>query len=177
MYLTNGLLLLQVGGLAEKEYFFTYTTRGTSGNVIRKKQEIHEYIFVDPFALMALDTSNGKIIWQFKKFKQHFLTLVDSIGRLFVVDEKKLNIYNIRDGENILSISLEKDRVGKPLQMKSIGNNLIIACTNGITCHSMNDGSFLWSTPFHKNPTILNSAKIINDKAFITNGIGKTGIF
>jgi outer membrane protein assembly factor BamB len=137
----DGKVLLQIGGIVEKQYI--KTTR-TADQVI--KEAIIEFENVNPCGIQAIDASNGKLIWESERFRKGITNMISFNGNTIVCSGKALYSLDIASGKEKYEVPVAKGGVGLATQIQPFKDNVIVVVgEKGVSTFDVNSGDLLHS--------------------------------
>ncbi len=90
----EGKVLLQVGGVVEKQYIKIHRT---ADQVITER--VIEFENVNPCGIQALNASDGKLVWESERFRKGITNMISFNGNTIVCSGKALYSLDIATGK------------------------------------------------------------------------------
>jgi outer membrane protein assembly factor BamB len=104
-----------------------------------------KYKWVGNFGVLALDLTDGKVIWEHKKLSDQITNVEVSGDKVFFADAKKLYAANLSDGELIKSADVKKIKCGAPFEIVVNGDHVFCIGQQGLGSVRSTDFSLDWS--------------------------------
>jgi outer membrane protein assembly factor BamB len=139
MTVIDGKVLLQIGGVVEKQYI---QTRRTADQVIT------EYVIafdnVKPCGIQALNTSDGKLVWESERFKRGITNAIALNGDYIVCSGKELYSMDIASGKEKYEVPVSKGGVGLAQKILPFKENVIVVVgEKGVSTFDVTNGALL----------------------------------
>jgi outer membrane protein assembly factor BamB len=139
MTVIDGKVLLQIGGVVEKQYI---QTRRTADQVIT------EYVIafdnVKPCGIQALNTSDGKLVWESERFKRGITNAIALKGDYIVCSGKELYSMDIASGKEKYEVPVSKGGVGLAQKILPFKENVIVVVgEKGVSTFDVTNGALL----------------------------------
>ena len=132
-------ILLQIGGIVEKQ--FIKVTR-TADQVIT--HYIIEFENVNPCGVQALNTSDGKLVWESERFRKGITNMISFGGNTIVCSGKALYSLDIDTGKEKYEVPVAKGGVGLATQIQPFKDDVIVVVgEKGVSTFNANSGELL----------------------------------
>lgn len=132
-------ILLQIGGIVEKQ--FIKVTR-TADQVIT--HYIIEFENVNPCGVQALNTSDGKLVWESERFRKGITNMISFGGNTIVCSGKALYSLDIATGKEKYEVPVAKGGVGLATQIQPFKDDVIVVVgEKGVSTFNANSGELL----------------------------------
>ncbi|HWS00999.1 MAG TPA: PQQ-binding-like beta-propeller repeat protein [Prolixibacteraceae bacterium] len=139
MAVIDGKVLLQIGGIVEKQYI---QVRRTPDKVIT--EYIIEFENVKPCGIQALNTSDGKLVWESERFKKGITNAIALNGDYIVCSGKELYSLDIASGKEKYEVPVSKGGVGLAQGILPFKDNVIVVVgEKGVSTFNITDGALL----------------------------------
>lgn len=137
----DGKVLLQIGGVVEKQYI--KTTR-VGDQVVT--EHVIEFDNVNPCGIQALNTSDGKLVWESERFRKGITNMISFNGNTIVCSGKALYSLDIATGKEKYEVPVAKGGVGLATQIQPFKDNVIVVVgEKGVSTFDVNSGELLHS--------------------------------
>jgi len=141
MSIVDGKVLLQIGGVVEKQY--TKTQR--SGDQVVTISVI-EFENVNPCGIQALNASDGKLGWESERFRKGITNMISFGGNTIVCSGKALYSLDVATGKEKYEVPVAKGGVGLATQIQPFKDNVIVVVgEKGVSTFDVNSGDLLHS--------------------------------
>ena len=141
MSIVDGKLLLQIGGVVEKQY--TKTQR--SGDQVVTISVV-EFENVNPCGIQALNASDGKLVWESERFRKGITNMITFGGNTIVSSGKALYSLDVATGKEKYEVPVAKGGVGLATQIQPFKDNVIVVVgEKGVSTFDVNSGDLLHS--------------------------------
>jgi len=135
----DGKVLLQIGGVVEKQYIKTVRTADQVYNV-----PVIEFDNVNPCGIQALDASSGKLVWESERFRKGITNMISFGGNTIVSSGKALYSLDIATGKEKYEVPVAKGGVGLATQIQPFKENVIVVIgEKGVSTFDANSGELL----------------------------------
>jgi outer membrane protein assembly factor BamB len=132
-------ILLQIGGIVEKQ--FIKVTR-TADQVIT--HYIIEFENVNPCGIQALNTSDGKLVWESERFRKGITNMISFGGNTIVCSGKALYSLDVATGKEKYEVPVAKGGVGLATQIQPFKDDVIVVVgEKGVSTFNANSGELL----------------------------------
>jgi len=139
MEIVDGKVLLQIGGVVEKQYLKTVRTADQVYTVA-----VVEFDNVNPCGIQALDASSGKLIWESERFRKGITNMISFGGNTIVSSGKSLYSLDINTGKDKYEVPVSKGGVGLATQIQPFKENIIVVVgEKGVSTFDANSGELL----------------------------------
>ena len=139
MSIVDGKVLLQIGGVVEKQY--TKTQR--SGDQVVTISVI-EFENVNPCGIQALNVSDGKLAWESERFRKGITNMISFGGNTIVCSGKALYSLDIATGKEKYEVPVAKGGVGLATQIQPFKDDVIVVVgEKGVSTFNANSGELL----------------------------------
>jgi len=139
MSIVDGKVLLQIGGVVEKQY--TKTQR--SGDQVVTISVI-EFENVNPCGIQALNTSDGKLVWESERFRKGITNMISFGGNTIVCSGKALYSLDVATGKEKYEVPVAKGGVGLATQIQPFKDDVIVVVgEKGVSTFNANSGELL----------------------------------
>jgi len=137
----DGKVLLQIGGVVEKQYIKTVRTGDQVVNI-----SVIEFDNVNPCGIQALNTSDGKLVWESERFRKGITNMISFSGNTIVSSGKALYSLDIATGKEKYEVPVAKGGVGLATQIQPFKENVIVVVgEKGVSTFDVNSGELLHS--------------------------------
>jgi outer membrane protein assembly factor BamB len=119
--IVDGKVLLQIGGIVEKQY--TKIERSGDQSVL---VSVIEYDNVKPCGIQALNASDGKLVWESERFKKGITNGISFNGNNIVCSGKELYSLDIATGKEKYEVPVSKGGVGLATMIQPFKDNVIV---------------------------------------------------
>jgi len=135
----DGKVLLQIGGVVEKQF---------SKTVHSGDQTYTEYVVefenVNPCGIQALNTSDGKLVWESERFRKGITNMISFGGNTIVSSGKALYSLDINTGKEKYEVPVAKGGVGLATQIQPFKDNVIVVVgEKGVSTFDAGSGELL----------------------------------
>lgn len=139
MSIVDGKVLLQIGGVVEKQYI---KTKRVGDQVIT--ETIIEFENVNPCGIQALNTSDGKLVWESERFRKGITNMISFGGNTIVCSGKALYSLDIATGKEKYEVPVAKGGVGLATQIQPFKDDVIVVVgEKGVSTFNANSGELL----------------------------------
>jgi len=139
MEIVDGKVLLQIGGVVEKQYLKTVRTADQVYTVA-----VVEFDNVNPCGIQALNASDGKLIWESERFRKGITNMISFGGNTIVSSGKSLYSLDINTGKDKYEVPVSKGGVGLATQIQPFKENIIVVVgEKGVSTFDANSGELL----------------------------------
>ncbi|MFY9153810.1 MAG: PQQ-binding-like beta-propeller repeat protein [Prolixibacteraceae bacterium] len=141
MTIVDGKVLLQIGGVVEKQYY----------KLVRVgeqwvKEIVVEFENVNPCGIQALNTSDGKLVWESERFRKGITNMITFNGNTIVCSGKALYSLDLATGKEKYEVPVAKGGVGLATQIQPFKNDVIVVVgEKGVSTFDVNSGDLLHS--------------------------------
>lgn len=137
----DGKVLLQIGGVVEKQYIKTVRTADQVYSV-----PVIEFDNVNPCGIQALNASDGKLVWESERFRKGITNMISFGGNTIVCSGKALYSLDIASGKEKYEVPVAKGGVGLATQIQPFKENVIVVVgEKGVSTFDVNSGELLHS--------------------------------
>jgi outer membrane protein assembly factor BamB len=137
--IVDGKVLLQIGGVVEKQYLKTVRTADQVYTVA-----VVEFDNVNPCGIQALDASSGKLIWESERFRKGITNMISFNGNTIVSSGKALYSLDIATGKEKFEVPVSKGGVGLATQIQPYKDNVIVVVgEKGVSTFNANSGELI----------------------------------
>jgi outer membrane protein assembly factor BamB len=119
--IVDGKVLLQIGGIVEKQY--TKVERSGDQSVL---VSVIEFENVKPCGVQALNCSDGKLVWESERFKKGITNGISFNGNNIVCSGKELYSLDIATGKEKYEVPVSKGGVGLATMIQPFKDNVIV---------------------------------------------------
>ena len=139
MKLVNGKILLQIGGVVEKQYF---KMERSGDQVVRV--DVIEFDNVNPCGIQALNASDGKLVWESERFRKGITNMITFGGNTIVCSGKALYSLDLETGKEKYEVPVAKGGVGLATQIQPFKEDVIVVVgEKGVSTFNANSGELL----------------------------------
>ena len=139
MKLVNGKILLQIGGVVEKQYF---KMERSGDQVVRV--DVIEFDNVNPCGIQALNASDGKLVWESERFRKGITNMISFGGNTIVCSGKALYSLDLETGKEKYEVPVAKGGVGLATQIQPFKDDVIVVVgEKGVSTFNANSGELL----------------------------------
>jgi outer membrane protein assembly factor BamB len=147
MSLVDGKIMLQIGGVVEKQY----VTVDRTGNGITTTYTV-EFENVKPCGIQCLDASTGNLVWESERFKKGITNGIVLGDNYIVCSGKELYSLDISTGAEKYSVPVSKGGVGLATQIQPFKDNTIVVIgEKGVSTFDAQAGDLLNSGKYRKS--------------------------
>jgi len=137
----DGKVLLQIGGVVEKQYI---KTKRVGDQVIT--ETIIEFENVNPCGIQALNATDGKLVWESERFRKGITNMISFGGNTIVSSGKALYSLDIATGKEKYEVPVAKGGVGLATQIQPFKDNVIVVVgEKGVSTFDVGSGELLHS--------------------------------
>ncbi len=141
MEIINGKILLQIGGVVEKQY--TKTVR--SGDQVTTVSAI-EFDNVNPCGIQALNTKDGQLVWESERFRKGITNMILFNENTIVSSGKALYSLDLETGKEKYEVPVSKGGVGLATQIQPFKDNeIVVVGEKGVSTFNATSGELLHS--------------------------------
>jgi outer membrane protein assembly factor BamB len=119
--IVDGKVLLQIGGIVEKQY----TKIERSGDQTYLVSAI-EFENVKPCGIQCIDAKTGKLVWESERFKKGITNGISFNGNNIVCSGKDLYSLDIETGKEKYEVPVSKGGVGLATMIQPFKDNVIV---------------------------------------------------
>lgn len=139
MKLVNGKILLQIGGVVEKQYF---KMERSGDQVVRV--DVIEFDNVNPCGIQALNASDGKLVWESERFRKGITNMISFGENTIVCSGKALYSLDLETGKEKYEVPVAKGGVGLATQIQPFKDDVIVVVgEKGVSTFNANSGELL----------------------------------
>ena len=162
MFLKDGVVILQVGGTIEKQWFDR--KRNADGGFTEEWMvDFDEY---GPYNVQAFSAEDGKQLWQSERFKKGITNVVLAGKDLVVCSGKALYRLDVKTGAETYETPLGPDNVGKASYIESFGDGQVaVVGEKGVSTHNAADGKLLKASKYKKSAPLFRGSKAIHSNS------------
>lgn len=121
MKVVDGKVLLQIGGVVEKQYI---KTRRVGDQIIT--ETVIEFENVNPCGIQALNSADGKLVWESERFRKGITNMISFNGNTIVCSGKELYSIDIQTGKEKYEVPVSKGGVGLATQIQPFKDDVIV---------------------------------------------------
>ena len=141
MQVINGKVLLQIGGVVEKQYTKIVRTADATYFV-----SVIEYDNVKPCGIQAFDATSGKLVWESERFRRGITNAISFGNDYIVCSGKELYSLDIATGKEKYEVPVSKGGVGLAQKILPFKENVIVVVgEKGVSTFDVNNGELLHS--------------------------------
>lgn len=141
MQVINGKVLLQIGGVVEKQYTKIVRTADATYLV-----SVIEFDNVKPCGIQAFDATNGKLVWESERFRRGITNAISFGNDYIVCSGKELYSLDIATGKEKYEVPVSKGGVGLAQKILPFKENVIVVVgEKGVSTFDVNNGELLHS--------------------------------
>lgn len=139
MNVIGGKVLLQIGGVVEKQYMKVTRTAD---------QVITEYVVdfenVNPCGIQALDANSGKLVWESERFRKGITNMITFGENVVVCSGKALYSLDLATGTEKYESPVTKGGVGLATQIQPFKDDVIVVVgEKGVSTFNANNGDVI----------------------------------
>lgn len=139
MNVIGGKVLLQIGGVVEKQYMKVTRTAD---------QVITEYVVdfenVNPCGIQALDANTGKLIWESERFRKGITNMITFGENVVVCSGKALYSLDLATGKEKYESPVTKGGVGLATQIQPFKDDVIVVVgEKGVSTFNASNGDVI----------------------------------
>lgn len=147
MSLVDGKIMLQIGGVVEKQY--VTVDRTSNGTTTTYTVEFEN---VKPCGIQCLDASTGNLVWESERFKKGITNGIVLGDNYIVCSGKELYSLDIATGAEKYSVPVSKGGVGLATQIQPFKDNIIVVIgEKGVSTFDAHAGDLLNSGKYRKS--------------------------
>jgi outer membrane protein assembly factor BamB len=137
--IVDGKVLLQIGGIVEKQY--TKIERTADQTVL---VSVVEFDNVKPCGVQAINAADGKLVWESERFKKGITNGISFNGNNIVCSGKELYSLDIATGKEKYEVSVSKGGVGLATMIQPFKDNVIVVIgEKGVSTFDATNGELL----------------------------------
>lgn len=141
MWVADGKVILQVGGLVETQAYIRYMRRESDGSSTLVEEWRIQYRNIKPCGVQAFNVSDGALAWDSERFKKGITNAFIEDGRFYICSGKALYCIDHKTGADIYEVPLGDDGVGNANAILPYTDNVVIVGEKGVSIHRRADGS------------------------------------
>ncbi len=139
MKVENGKVLLQIGGVVEKQFI---KTRKSGDQVITEYTV--EFENVNPCGVQAFNTTDGALLWESGRFRKGITNMISLNGNTIVCSGKELYSLDIATGNEKYEVPVSKGGVGLATQILPFKNSeIVVVGEKGISTFDATSGQLI----------------------------------
>jgi len=139
MEIVDGKVLLQIGGVVEKQYIKTVRTTDQVVHV-----PVIEFDNVNPCGIQCLNASDGKLVWESERFRKGITNMITFGENVVVSSGKALYSLELATGKDKYEVPVSKGGVGLATQIQPFKENVIVVIgEKGVSTFDANSGELL----------------------------------
>lgn len=139
--IVDGKVLLQIGGIVEKQYTKIERTGDQSVLV-----STIAYDNVKPCGIQALNASDGKLVWESERFKKGITNGISFNGNNIICSGKELYSLDIETGKEKYEVPVSKGGVGLATMIQPFKDNVIVVIgEKGVSTFNATNGELIMS--------------------------------
>ncbi|HCY42206.1 MAG TPA: hypothetical protein DHV48_12765 [Prolixibacteraceae bacterium] len=139
MKVVDGKVLIQIGGVVEKQYTKTVRTADQVYTI-----SAIEFDNVKPCGIQAFNTNNGALAWESERFRKGITNMISFNGNTIVCSGKELYSIDIQTGKEKYEVPVSKGGVGLATQIQPFKDNVIVVVgEKGISTFNASSGELL----------------------------------
>jgi outer membrane protein assembly factor BamB len=108
------------------------------------------YKWVGKYGVVALDASNGNVVWEFKKLSDRITNIEVEGNSVYFADAKKLYAADITTGNVLKTNDIKSIKCGSPFEIVMNKNAIICVGDKGMSKVKTPDLSMDWNVPMSK---------------------------
>lgn len=143
MYVVDGQVVLQIGGLVETQALLKTESRGSDGSVTITYTSRIEYENVKPCGVKTFSTTDGALTWESERFKKGVTNLYPADGKLYVCSGKALYCIDGATHQDVYEVPLGDDNIGDAQIIMPYNNKVAIVGEKGVSTHAAADGKLV----------------------------------
>ena len=137
--IVDGKVLLQIGGIVEKQYTKIERTGDQSVLV-----STIAYDNVKPCGIQALNASDGKLVWESERFKKGITNGISFNGNNIICSGKELYSLDIATGKEKYEVPVSKGGVGLATMIQPFKDNVIVVIgEKGVSTFDATNGELI----------------------------------
>ncbi len=141
MYVADGKVILQIGGLVETQAYIRYWQDNPDGTRQLIEEWRVQYKNIKPLGLQAFNASDGALAWDSERFKKSITNCFIEDDRLYVCSGKALYAIDHKTGGDIYEVDLADDGVGLANAIFPYTDMVAVVGEKGVATHRRSDGS------------------------------------
>ncbi len=139
MEVINGKVLLQIGGIVEKQYTKTVRTADQVYTI-----SAIEFENVNPCGIQALNTKDGKLVWESERFRKGITNMISFDENTIVSSGKALYSLDLETGKEKYEVPVSKGGVGLATQIQPFKDNVIVVIgEKGVSTFNATNGELI----------------------------------
>lgn len=139
MEIINGKILLQIGGVVEKQYTKTVRTADQVYTI-----SAIEFDNVNPCGIQALNVSDGKLVWESERFRKGITNMISFGENTIVCSGKALYSLDLNSGKEKYEVPVAKGGVGLATQIQPFKEDVIVVVgEKGVSTFNATSGDIL----------------------------------
>jgi outer membrane protein assembly factor BamB len=143
MYLIEDKLILQIGGIVEKQEIDKIQTEYYTFYVYK----IY-YDNMKPNGLQALNIKDGSLAWDSEKFKKGITNAITFGDNLIICSGKEFYSINYQDGSEKYSVPVTEGGVGNAVLVLPYKDKVIVVGEKGISAYNPVDGKIIYTSKY-----------------------------
>ena len=141
MWVADGKVILQVGGLVETQAYIYWRETQSDGSVVTHEEWRVQYKNIKPCGVQAFNTSDGALAWDSERFKKGITNAFIQDDRFYICSGKALYCIDHKTGADIYEVPLGDDGVGNANAIFAFTDMVGIVGEKGVAMHRRTDGS------------------------------------
>lgn len=139
--IVNGKVLLQIGGIVEVQYFKSIKI----GDVEHVEVAI-KFENVNPCGIQALNTSDGKLVWESERFRRGITNMITFGENTIVCSGKALYSIDVQTGKEKYEVPVSKGGVGLATMIQPFKDNeIVVIGEKGVSTFDAQSGELIHS--------------------------------
>lgn len=140
MWVADGKVILQVGGLVETQAYIYWRETTQDGYIIHEEWRV-QYKNIKPCGVQAFNTNDGSLAWDTEKFKKGITNGFIADDRFYICSGKSLYCVDHKTGADIYEVLLADDGVGNANAIFAYTDMVGVVGEKGVAMHRRADGS------------------------------------
>jgi hypothetical protein len=146
MYVVDDVVILQIGGVVEIQYYRSYT----SGDYTYYEWRVG-FDNVKPNGIQAFNAKDGSLVWESERFKKGITNAVMVKNDFVVCSGKALYSLNYKTGAENYEVPVAKGGVGNATKIYGYQDKLIVIGESGISSFNPDNGDLIASAKYKES--------------------------
>ncbi len=162
LYVVDGKVILQIGGLVEIQGTFKETGTDAAGNkVIQYVNRVYDEN-IKPCGVQAFSDEDGRLIWDSERFKKSITNMFVYNGENLIVSSgKALYSMNIHTGDVNYEVDAKNGGVGNVVQILDYQDMIVVVGEKGVSTFKVEDGSLVAANKYKRASVVDYSDNIL----------------
>ena len=146
MTVSDGVIVLQIGGMVEVQYTQTIQTQYYTASF-----PVVRYVNVKPFGIQAFNAEDGSYLWDSERFKKGITNAIVVEGDFIVCSGKSLYSIEVKTGDVNYEVPVSKGGTGLATMILPYNNQIVVVGEKGLATFNPDDGTFLKNSVYKKS--------------------------